>query len=247
MLGQFYSDNNEKFNVVILAGGLGSRMGQASEHIPKALSKMGSQRAIDLIISKFQLVAGRFIVGTGWHGDLLESYIRGRFPNSGVIFSPEHVAQLKGNAVSLMYALDNVDSRMGTIVSFCDLLMLSNPLISTSALYFAHRDTKGVVGNFRHSAQIKGDIVKKIVALESPMDVADIKNGVIGFFVFRNTLLLKEITYSLARVGKLNDITSDIITRYLAVEEMKGIMVDALLEFGNEDDLEKARRAWESY
>jgi NDP-sugar pyrophosphorylase family protein len=222
-------------------------MGLASDHIPKALSKIGSQRAIDLIISRFQLVADRFVIGTGWHADLLESYMRGRFPNMAITFSQEVVPQLKSNAVSLMYALDNADSRLGTIVTFCDLLLLSNPMISSSALYLAHEDTKGVVGTFRHSASLKGDVVRKIIAHEAPKFVSEIKNGVVGFFVFRNTLLLKEITYSLARSGKLNDITSDIVPRYLAEDEMKGVMVDALMEFGDESDLEKARQIWESY
>ena len=247
MLGQFFSENEEKYNVVILAGGLGTRMGTASDNIPKALSKVGAQRTIDLLVSKFLLVANQFVVGTGWHADLLESYIRGRYPNLKVLFSQELPADLKNNAMSLLYALDNVSSRFGTIVSFCDLLLLSNPLISGNALYLATHDTKGVVGTFRHSVSVRHDMARKVIVLEKPKHVASIKNGVVGFFVFKNTVLLKEIAYSLARKRQLRDLTTDIVSRYIALEETKAIPVDALLEFGTEDDLQKARKVWETY
>jgi NDP-sugar pyrophosphorylase family protein len=247
MLGQFFSENEEKYNVVILAGGLGTRMGAASDHIPKALTKIGSQRAIDLIFSKFLLIARQFVVGTGWHADLLESYIRGRYSNLRLSFSQEAVPELRNNATSLLYALDSVDSRYGTIVTFCDLLILSNPQISGNSMYLAHKETQGIVGTFRHSVSTRGDTVRKVVVLDEPQRVHAIKNGVIGFFVFGNTLLLKEIVYSLARKGSLNDITTDVVSRYIAAEETRAVPVDALLEFGNETDLHKARKAWEAY
>lgn len=247
MLGQFFSKDEEKYNVVVLAGGLGTRMGAASDYIPKALTKIGSQRAIDLIFSKFLLIARQFVVGTGWHSDLLESYIRGRYSNLQLSFSHEAASELKSNATSLLYALDSVDSRYGTIVTFCDLLILSNPLISGSSMYLAHKGTEGIVGTFRHSVSIVDNRIHKIIELKNPKCVSAIDNGVIGFFVFQNTLLLKEIVYSLARKGELNDITSDVLSRYIAAENTHGILVNSLLEFGNEADLDKARKAWEGY
>lgn len=247
MLGQFFSENEEKYNVVILAGGLGSRMGSASDNIPKALSKIGSQRAIDLLFTKFLLIANQFVIGTSWHGDLLESYVRGRYPNLNVVFSQESPRDLKNNAMSLLYALDNVNSRFGTIVSFCDLLMISNPLISGNAVYLATKDTSGVVGTFRHSFSVRRDSVGEVIVLDKPERISSITNGVIGFFVFKNTILLKEIVYTLARDGRLNDLTTDIVSRYVKLEETKAFMVDALLEFGTEADLQKVRKVWETY
>lgn len=246
MLGQFYSETGSKYNVVILAGGLGTRMGSASEHIPKALSKLGKERVIDLLLNKLMLVSGRTVIGTGWHGDLLESYVNGRFPDQAR-FSREDPGALKGNGMSLLYALDSCDSRLGTIVSFCDLLILSNPKIDGSALYVAHPATKGVVGTFRHSVERSGANVGRVICNEKPSRVGEVPNGVIGFFVFDNTILLKEIVYHLARLGELGDITSDVVTRYLGIEKMRAHDVDALIEFGNETDLETARRVWENY
>lgn len=247
MLGQFFSHHDTKYNVVILAGGPGTRMGMASDHIPKALTKIGSQRAIDLIMNKLLLVAHRFIVGTGWHADLLESYVRGRYSSQPLFFSQEGTQDLKSNAVSLMYALDAADSRVGTIVSFCDLVLLSNPEVVGNALYLATPETEGVVGTFRHSVGLQGDVVRKIIAHRKPQPITDLKNGVVGFFVFSNTLLLKEVVYSLARADKLKDITTDVVSRYVAAEETKGVVVDALLEFGTEDDLKHVRKLWETY
>jgi len=246
VLGQFYSENGSKYNTVILAGGLGTRMGSASEHIPKALSKLGNERAIDLLLNKFMLVSGRTVIGTGWHGDLLESYVRGRFTGP-THFSREDPSALAGNGLSLLYALDSCDSRLGTIVSFCDLLMVSNPKIGGNTLYAAHRGTTGVVGTFRHSIERDGARVSSIVCHKSPQKIGDVANGVIGFFVFENTILLKEIVYGLARRRELKDITTDVITRYLAAETMQVYDVEALIEFGNEQDLEAARRVWENY
>lgn len=247
MLGQFFSDTDRKYNVIILAGGLGTRMGQASEHIPKALTRIGNQRAIDLIISKFLLVARQFIVGTGWHADLLESYVKGRFGGLNVAFSQENANELRGNGTSLLYALDRADSRLGTIVTFCDLLIVSNPALAGNGMYLAKPSTEGVVGTFRHSVKVDDGKVVEIVAHESPRMIADIENGVIGFFVFENTLLLKEIVYSLARQGQLSDITSDVVSRYIAAEPTRVVLVDALLEFGNEDDLVHVRKVWEKF
>jgi choline kinase len=246
MLGQFICEKGRIYNVIVLAGGLSTRMGSASEHIPKALSKIGSQRAIDLLISQFLLISHKVVIGTGWHGDLLESYISGRYPNQKIEFSRESVNDIRNNAISLLYALDHVDSRYGTIVSFCDLIMLSNPLISTSSMFVANKATKGVLGTYRHSVDTKDGLVTKVNVLDKPQNVADIDNGVVGFFVFSNTLLLKELAYSLARQGNLTDITTDIVSRYVADEPTVVKEVSALLEFGTEADLARARDYWEN-
>jgi NDP-sugar pyrophosphorylase family protein len=247
MLGQFFSEANERFNIVILAGGLGTRMGAASDHIPKALTKIGDQRAIDLIVSKFLLVANAFVVGTGWHADLLQSYVQGRYPNLDISYSPEPVSEMKNNATSLLHALDHASSRNGTIVTFCDLLILSNPMLTGNSLYLATKDTTGVVGTFRHSLALRGSVARKVIGHDKPIHIASGGNGVIGFFVFKNTLLLKEIAYGLARKGRLGDITSDIVSRYIAIEPTRAVTVDALLEFGTENDLQKVRKVWETY
>jgi ADP-glucose pyrophosphorylase len=113
-------------------------------------------------------------------------------------------------------------------------------------MFIATRATKGVLGTYRHSVETKNGVAQKIAALETPQLIAQIENGVVGFFVFSNTLLLKELVYSLARKNALGDITTDIVARYVEEEPTSVHEVSALLEFGTEDDLRKARAFWES-
>jgi len=76
--GPIFSISNEKFNVIVLAAGLGTRLKPETDHIPKALIQLGSDRAIDHLIRKYQFVADRLILAVGYCSDLLENYCRGR-------------------------------------------------------------------------------------------------------------------------------------------------------------------------
>ena len=93
MIGQAISIKNKKYNIIILAGGAGSRMGNASDFIPKALSKIGSKRAIDYIIERYSIVAHKFIIGVCYHSDLLKSYIKGNYSNLDIEFSEEKIGE----------------------------------------------------------------------------------------------------------------------------------------------------------
>jgi hypothetical protein len=113
-------------------------------------------------------------------------------------------------------------------------------------MFAVTRTTKGVLGAYRHSVETKNGVAQRIAVLEAPQPIAQIDNGVVGFFVFSNTLLLKELAYSLACKGALGDITTDIVARHVKEEPTSVHEVTALLEFGTEDDLLKARAFWES-
>jgi choline kinase len=109
-----------------LPKGFSSRLGEQG-NLRRAVSGSGS-----LSPALFLLISHKIVIGTGWHGDLLESYIAGRHPNQKIEFSRESINDIRNNAFSLLYALDHVDSRYGTVVSFCDLIMLSNPSSPTA-------------------------------------------------------------------------------------------------------------------
>jgi len=245
MLGQFVCKEGKSYNIIVLAGGIGTRMGSASEYIPKALTEIGKSRAIDLILDKFALIAHKIIIGTGSHADLLESYVKGRYSEKRLCFSRESREELKNNGTSLLYALDYADSRHGTIITFCDLLLLSNPVVFGSSLYLANTDTKGIVGTFRHGVKVNKDYVEAVVVHEEPKSIDTVENGVVGLFVLEDTLLLKEIAYAKARKGELKDITSDVISTYVSELDTKAVIVESIIEFGNEKDLIKARQFWE--
>jgi bifunctional N-acetylglucosamine-1-phosphate-uridyltransferase/glucosamine-1-phosphate-acetyltransferase GlmU-like protein len=255
MLGQAYSPVGRKYNVIILAGGAGSRMGNASDYIPKALSKIGHQRAIDYMIDKYAGVAGKFIIGTGYHSDLLESYLKGKYSSLPMCFSREGVEQVKNNARSTTLCLDAADSRLGTIIVFCDLIMLNNNCLpckndkALNGIYLATSETNGNIGNFRHSINLEykenscPGFVEKHDGLQ---DIDEIPNGILGTFVCDDTPLLKRFAYGCWDIA--NDLTEDILLPYWLAQEPSDtlpIYVARVYEFGNENDLRKVRELWE--
>lgn len=232
MIGQCFSGS--RFNVVILAGGKGSRMGESSEYIPKALVELGSSRVIDHIVNRYWNVAHKFVVGLGRHGDLLKAYLSGRYPKGFFSFSEEE--EPKSNAWSLLYALDHVDSRYPTLVTFCDLIMVGNyQLTAENAIYYCDEQTKGHFGTFRHSLKA-GHIVKNA----KPATLDKCGSGVLGCFVFSDTISLKGAIYELGSVYELHDITDDLVT-----VNTKPIHCEAAYDVGTELDLKEVRKCWE--
>jgi choline kinase len=245
MLGQFVDHKNRKYNIIILAGGFGSRMGHASEFLPKGLAKIGKKRSIDLLLQKFFLVSHKIVIGTGWQSDLLENYLKGQYPDEYLTFSREDPNNLKNNATSLMYALDNVDSRYPTLVSFCDLILLSNHVLDSNSIFIATRQTQGVTGTFRHGVKNIDDRENEIIEYLAPATLSEVHNGILGLFTFNNTVHLKKIVYNLAHKNLLNDITTDVVKQYIENEIINFEEVEKVIEFGTETDLQKVRKYWE--
>jgi hypothetical protein len=240
MIGKVVSLEHKKYNVIILAGGAGSRMGIASDFIPKALTKLGESRAIDFIIERYSHVAHKFIIGTAFHSDLLISYISGRHKKP-IQFSIENPENLINNCYSTVYCLDNADSRFGTIITFCDLLMMDNLTIEDDSIYYVSDSTKGNPGSFRHSVFFKNNspaVIKnnKIPKLRS--------NGLLGNFVISDTPLLKSILYS--KYSNLFDLTDDGIIPYMSQQIVTAHECASVFEFGNETDLIKVRDLWKN-
>ena len=141
-----------------------------------------------------------------------------------------------------MYALDHADSRYPTIVSFCDLLILSNNIIESDNLYVAQKSTKGVVGTFRHGFD---NSCSSIIQYRKPSSLIEVDNGIMGFFTFDNTYHLKKIVYEKFLDKKLNDITSDVVKEYMKKQKLTPCFVEKVIEFGTEQDLQKVRNYWE--
>lgn len=238
MIGKAVSLSHKKYNVIILAGGAGTRMGVASDYIPKALTRLGEMRAIDFIIERYSHVSRKFIIGVGYHSDLLMSYISGRY-QMPIVYSHEDPENLKNNCYSALYCLDHADSRYGTIIVFCDLIMLDNLVIEDDSLYYVSEKTTGNPGTFRHSISFLGNQVLSIQKNAIPQLRG---NGLLGAFVFSNTPLLKALLYS--RYDDLTDFTDDAVSAYLERISMNAKECSSVFEFGNEDDLTKVRELW---
>ena len=239
MIGKAVSLGHKKYNIIILAGGVGSRMGPASEYIPKALTKLGGMRAIDFIIERYSTIAHKFIIGVGYHSDLLMSYISGRYKYP-IDFSIEGAETLKNNSYSTLYCLDHADSRYGTIVTFCDLVMLDNLVIDDDYLYYVTENTKGYPGTFRHCIVNDAD---HIIQVRSNEEAARFGNGLLGTFVFGDTPLLKAKMYQ--RYYQLRDFTEDGVIEYMTSKPLLAKECSVVYEFGYEEDLEVVRRLWQ--
>ena len=231
-LSKFFSSS--KYNIIILAGGLGTRMGDASRYIPKALSSVGQIRAIDHILTKYDFISHRVIIGISAHADLLSSYVTDRYAHLNVAFVNE--SMLLNTSRSAALCLDNADSQYPTIIQFCDLI-LEDPLdIEPDSLFIATEHTKGVVGTFRHGFY-NGEVVTHL----EPVKPNRKKNGLCGLFTFSNTPLLKSIAYSSWKLHA--DITDDIVRAYNSLLPMSAHHVREIYEFGSESDLRKVNTA----
>lgn len=235
MIGQVIGPRS---NVIILAGGQGSRMGAGSEYLPKALVSLGSRRAIDWIIHRHQIVAEKFIIGTGRHHDLLEAYVKGSYSGLDVEFSREDAP--KNNAISTMLALDHADSRIPTIITFCDLLIFSPQTVKDVACFAVATGggTKGTMGTFRHLFEEDTGIDQA-----APKELAYGQHGVLGWFYFPDTRQLKRMVYDLAD----KDFTDDILIPWKVFGEspLEPYYASGVYDFGTEADLVEVRRQWE--
>jgi NDP-sugar pyrophosphorylase family protein len=239
MIGKAVSLSHKKYNVIVLAGGAGSRMGIASDYIPKALTRLGHTRAIDHIIERYSHIAHKFVIGVGYHSDLLMSYVSGRY-NLNIEYSLESPENLKNNCYSTLYCLDHADSRYGTIVTFCDLIMLDNLIIEDDSIFFVTDKTKGSPGTFRHSV-LQETSEPRIVNNDHPMRRG---NGLLGAFIFSDTPLLKSIIYR--GYDQLNDFTEDVLVEYMKKKTVSPKECTAVYEFGTDEDLSKVRELWQN-
>ena len=80
--------NIKKTPVVILCGGLGSRMGDISKSIPKTLIKINDQPILMVKIKKYYALGFRkFIICIGYKGSLIKSFILNKpYKNSKFYF-----------------------------------------------------------------------------------------------------------------------------------------------------------------
>jgi GTP:adenosylcobinamide-phosphate guanylyltransferase len=238
-----FSATDKRFNVILLAAGLGTRLRPATDYIPKALISLGSSRAIDYSIRKYQYLAERTIVAVGYCADLLENYVRGKYPTLQVFFSREEPAELQGPGRSLIYALDCASSRLPTLISFCDYV-LTGPLDVDSDALAVCKPGKAdaILGEYKTLALVEEGVVRDIVP--NP-DLPRIKeNGYFGLTVVHDTTLLKAIAYGAAAgagAGGAVDFTMDIVRPYVKQVRTIACPVAGIYEFGDEDTLRLLR------
>jgi len=238
-----FSVVNQKFNVIILAAGMGRRLHRETDFIPKALVELGQGRAIDYAIRKFQYISERLIIASGYCADLLENYVRGKYSTQSIFFSREDVCELRGPGASFLYALDYVSCRLPTIVTFCDFIFGDQfPVDSDAVVICRPGMTDSVIDTYKTVAIIDEGVVSDIVPNSDLYRIRE--NGFTGTVVCHDSILLKAIAYSQAS-GKSNlgelDYTLDIVRNYVKTVRTQAVPVSNLFEFGTEDTLAKTR------
>jgi len=144
----------------------------------------------------------------------------------------------ESDAKSAVYCLDHANCRFPTIVVFSDLILLGNTIIKDDTILYTNSLTKGFPGTYRYNINICDGKVEEII-LQKPAKSA----GVVPNFCFGNTVILKEVAYS--NFSILKDFTGDIVTKYNEKIPMNAEQCEAVIEFGDQESLIKARQIWE--
>jgi GTP:adenosylcobinamide-phosphate guanylyltransferase len=234
--------SNRSFNIIILAAGLGSRLRPETDRIPKALIKIGKQRAIDYLIQKYGDIADRIIIAVGYGGNLLEKYVKEKYESLNIVFSREDISQLQGPGKSLVYALDLASSRLPTLITFCDYIVEDSIHIDTDTIGVCKPiiENYAVIDKYKTLAIIDNNIIIDIINND---DLDTVEHGFTGIAVCHDTLLLKSITYNAASELGVNNIeyTIDIIRPYIAQKIAIPSYISRLFEFGTKNTLKKTR------
>ncbi len=238
-----FSPSNQKFNVIILAAGLGARLGPETEFIPKALVELGGLRAIDHCLRKHQYLAGRTIIAVAYCADLVTNYVRGKYPTQNLLISAEEVSSLRGPGTSLLYALDQASCQLPTLITFCDYIVGDQFPVDRDSLGVCQPSGgEAVFGQYKTMAVVEEGIVVDLVPNPNLDEIPE--NGFTGIAVFHNTKLLKAIAYS-AAAGKKPaedvDFAFEIIRPYLQKVKVFASPLRQMLEFGTTETLVATR------
>ncbi|MBI5332434.1 MAG: hypothetical protein HZB65_02590 [Candidatus Aenigmarchaeota archaeon] len=242
-----FSVKGKKFNIVILASGLGMRLRPETEFIPKPLLPLDKDgtTALDHLIQKFQYVAKRFVITTAYCADLLENYIKGKYGNSlDIQFSRERLEDMHSPGRSVLFALDHVLIEYPTIIMFSDYVVEDYINVDNDALCVTQAPDEGspyIVDQFPKGIP---DISHGIVTDINPSKTLSTPGygGWPGIGIFHNTLLFKAIAYRHA-IDKDMKIALDFDVVKDYVKQVKTIAhpVNKLFEFGVPEMLKKVR------
>jgi NDP-sugar pyrophosphorylase family protein len=237
-----FSVRNKRFNVIILASGLGTRLKPETDFIPKALVELGQMRAIDYHILKYQYIAQNLIITVGYSADLLENYVKGKYSSLNLRFSRETVSELRGPGNSMVYALDHVDSRIPTLVTFCDYIVEDQFSVDYDGIAVCKPVEGYIYGTYKTLSIAEEGVAVDLVENHKIDEVRE--NGFTGIAIFHNTFLLKSLAYQ-AATSKLSvsscDYAFDIVRPYIKTIRTMVIPLSRILEFGTEYELRQTR------
>lgn len=88
------------FDVIILAGGLGTRLRSVVADLPKCMAPVNGRPFLDILMERLRRQgAGRIILSTGYLSEAVEDWIQTHHPEEDIIFSREETPLGTGGAI----------------------------------------------------------------------------------------------------------------------------------------------------
>lgn len=113
------------FDVIVLAGGLGTRLRQAVPDRPKPLAPVHGRPFLDYLLAHLAHVGvGRVILSIGYMGDLIQAHYGQNFMGMSLAYAPEDEPLGTGGAIKHALALSHTET---TLVLNGDTLLHMDP------------------------------------------------------------------------------------------------------------------------
>ena len=112
--------------VLITTSGIGSRLGEYTEHTNKSLVRVGEKFSICRIIDKFDPKTTRFVITLGYYGNLVREFLDLAYVNHN--FTYVNVDKYQGEGSSLGYSLLQARSELQCPFTFfcCDSIIIDD-------------------------------------------------------------------------------------------------------------------------
>jgi hypothetical protein len=112
--------------VLITTSGIGSRLGEYTEHTNKSLVRVGEKFAICHIIDKFDQETTRFVITLGYYGNLIREFLDLAYVNNKFVYVT--VDKYQGEGSSLAYSLLQARRELQCPFTFfcCDSIILDD-------------------------------------------------------------------------------------------------------------------------
>lgn len=97
-----------EFDVIILAGGLGTRLRSVVSDLPKCMAPVNGKPFLQILIERLQQQGrGRIILSTGYLSETVEAWVREQYPDPQLAICREETPLGTGGAIRAAIALSN--------------------------------------------------------------------------------------------------------------------------------------------
>lgn len=178
--GDKYSNKNNA--VIIMAGGLGSRLGQLTENCPKPMLKIDNKPILEIIIENLRSFGFKnFTISVNYKADMIESYFGdGSSFDVNISYIKEPVRLGTAGCLSLYKKINDLP----VLVMNGDVLTKIN--FSNILDQLNQHDLDGVVCTYEHNYQIpygvietKNNLIENLV--EKPIHTVNVSAGIYAF------------------------------------------------------------------